>query len=59
MDREIELKAQLEVISGYIVKIDLNRLTIEDVRDSLSKDLEYLQQEFGILQTNKILKNDH
>jgi hypothetical protein len=58
MTKEAELKGMLEVVSGYISKIDLNKWTIEDVRDSLSKDFEYLQQEFALLQANKVLKND-
>ena len=56
MDRESELKGQLELVAGYIGKIDLDGWTIEQVRESLSKDLEYLQQEFGLLQAQKILK---
>lgn len=56
--QECKLKAQLELVSGYISKIDLNGWGIEDVRDSLSKDYEYLQEEFGLLQTSRILKSD-
>lgn len=57
MDKESELKGQLELIAGYIGRIDLGGWAIEQVRDSLSKDLEYLQQEFGLLQTTKIIEN--
>lgn len=54
-EKEAELKGQLTLVAGYIGKIDLNGWTIADVRDALSKDLEYLQEEFGVLQTNKII----
>lgn len=53
--REIELKAQVEVISAYISQIGIRNWTIAQVRESLSLDLEYLEKEFGILQTLKIL----
>ena len=52
---EAELKGQLTIVSGYISKIELNKWTIDDVRNALYSDLEYLQQEFGVLQTNKII----
>jgi hypothetical protein len=50
------MKGQLEMIQGYITKIDIDQWTIEDVRNSLSKDREYLEQEFGLLQANKIIQ---
>lgn len=49
------LNAQMEIISGYISKIDLNHLSITDVRDMLSADFNFLHQEFALLQAEKII----
>lgn len=55
--KEAELKGQLSIISGYISKIELDNWTLEDVRNALSKDYEYLQQEFALLHVQKITHN--
>lgn len=55
--REAELKGQLIIISGYISKIDFDNWTLKDIREALSKDYEYLQQEFAVLQVQKITHN--
>lgn len=57
-ERAVELKCQSELILGYITKISLNKWAIDDVIDSMYADLRYLEQEYGILQANKILNND-
>lgn len=53
--KEKILNAQLEIIEGYINKIEMNNLTIEEVKALLWADREYLEQEFALLTAEKYL----
>lgn len=48
------LDGQLEVVSGYIANIDIGKDSLEEVRNRLSADFQYLKQEANILYINNL-----
>lgn len=54
-ERQIVLNALLEVVQGYMNRIEMRKPTIEEIQEWLVDDLSFLQQEFNALEINKIL----
>lgn len=49
------LNHQMQIIGGYISKIDLDKLDIETVRDMLSHDFDFLHQEYALLEAENLI----
>lgn len=54
-ERQIVLNALLEVVQGYMNRIEMRKPTIEEIKEWLSDDLSFLQQKLNILEISKIL----
>lgn len=48
------LRAQLEIIQGYLLLINNKELSLDDIVENLWSDRDYLQQEFALLEANSI-----
>lgn len=53
--REIEISAQIELLQGYYNKIFMNKMSVEDILNSLERDREFLQEEQNIISANRLL----